>query len=71
MSNNQPPISSLSNDASTKQQIAVVIPCYREKDQILEVLTKIDSAISHIIVVDDGCPDKTGEFVHNNYNDSR
>ncbi len=71
MSNKRSPLSSLSDDSSTKQQIAVVVPCYREKDQILDVLNKIDSAISHIIVIDDGCPDNTGEFIRNNYNDAR
>jgi len=71
MSNNRSPFSPISVDASAKKQIAVVVPCYREKDQILGVLKKINSAIAHIIVVDDGCPDNTGEFVRSNYNDTR
>ena len=53
------------------QEIAVVVPCYREKNQILEVLSKFDSTITHIIVIDDACPEKTGAFVLKNCKDKR
>ncbi|MFP6711143.1 MAG: glycosyltransferase family 2 protein [Rhodospirillales bacterium] len=53
------------------QHIAVVIPCYREKHHILDVLGKFEATIDQIIVVDDACPDKTGEFVRENTNDPR
>jgi dolichol-phosphate mannosyltransferase len=52
-------------------QIAVVIPCYRERGHILDVLARIPSEISQVICVDDGCPDNTGEFVVANNNDPR
>ncbi|MGY8999943.1 MAG: glycosyltransferase family 2 protein [Rhodospirillales bacterium] len=52
-------------------RITVVIPCYREKHQILDVLNRCDSLINHIIVVDDACPDNTGEFVRKNNKDPR
>jgi dolichol-phosphate mannosyltransferase len=58
-------------EALATRRIAVVIPCYREKHQILEVLSKFDGAIDHIIVVDDACPDKTGDFVRENFTDPR
>ena len=53
------------------QKIAVVVPCYFEKNQILEVLSKFDSTITHIIVIDDACPEKTGAFVLKNSKDKR
>ena len=53
------------------KEITVVIPCYREKNQILEVLNKFDSSITDIIVIDDACPERTGEFVTKNCNDKR
>jgi glycosyltransferase involved in cell wall biosynthesis len=49
----------------------VVIPCYREKSKILNVLRKIGSTIDKIIVIDDACPEKTGEHVTKNSNDPR
>jgi glycosyltransferase involved in cell wall biosynthesis len=51
--------------------IAVVIPAYEVKDQILSVLSEIDDTVSHIIVVDDNCPQKTGEWVEKNVHDKR
>ena len=52
-------------------KIAAVIPCYREKVHILEVINELGSEIDHILVVDDACPDKTGEFVNANNKDPR
>ncbi|MBX7230787.1 MAG: glycosyltransferase family 2 protein [Bdellovibrionales bacterium] len=45
-------------------RIAVVIPSYRVKDSILNVIAEIPSFVDHIIVVDDACPDKSGDFVN-------
>jgi dolichol-phosphate mannosyltransferase len=44
-------------------RIAVVIPCYRVKRHIKGVLQAIGSEVSTIYVVDDCCPEKSGEFV--------
>jgi glycosyltransferase involved in cell wall biosynthesis len=43
--------------------LAAVIPCYRVEKQIGTVLETIPTYIRHIIVVDDGSPDLTGERV--------
>ncbi len=51
--------------------VAVVIPCYREIDHVLPVIDAIGSEVSHIIVVDDACPLKTGEYVRKNSPDKR
>lgn len=51
--------------------IAVVIPCYREKDHILGVLKNIGPEVTRIFVVDDLCPDGTGSFVRAHCTDSR
>lgn len=51
--------------------IAVVVPCYRETKKVLGVLARMGDEISHIIVVDDCCPDKTGDFVRANATDPR
>ena len=54
-----------------KLSIAVVIPCYRVKNSIIELIGSIPPYVSHIIVVDDRCPDGTGKFVESNAQDKR
>jgi len=51
--------------------IAVVLPCYRETRHILDVLAAIGNEVSRIYVVDDACPDNTGEHVRANCKDKR
>ena len=51
--------------------ITAVVPCYRERNQILSVLSKFDDTVNHIIVVDDACPEGTGEHVTQQCNDKR
>ena len=41
--------------------IAVVIPCYRVKKQVLDVIARIGPECDLVLVVDDGCPDGTGD----------
>lgn len=46
-----------------KNKVCVVIPCYNVKNQIISVLKKIDfKIIDKVIIVDDCCPEKSGEF---------
>jgi len=52
-------------------KIAVVIPCYRVKDHILDVIDGIGPEVSKIYVVDDACPDGSGKFVQKNSKDKR
>src|SRR5262245_24513848 len=51
--------------------IAVVIPCYRVKDQILSVLSGIGSEVSRIYVIDDHCPDDSAGWVQTHCRDPR
>lgn len=53
------------------KRIAAVIPCFKCKDQILPVLNGIGREVDFVIVVDDKCPQKTGEWVKNNCYDPR
>jgi dolichol-phosphate mannosyltransferase len=54
-----------------KLRIAVVIPCYRVKNAVIDLIGAISPDISQIIVVDDGCPEGTGKFVESNAQDRR
>ena len=58
-------------DGLAGPRIAVVIPCYRVKDQILGVLARIGPEAAAIYVVDDACPEKTGDFVEREVRDAR
>jgi glycosyltransferase involved in cell wall biosynthesis len=51
--------------------IAVVIPCYRVRKQIIEVLSAIGPECDAIYVVDDGCPDDSGRRVESECRDPR
>ena len=51
--------------------LAVVIPCYQVKTRILAVLSAIPADVDRIFVVDDACPDGTGEFVTQHCSDPR
>ncbi|NJR20216.1 MAG: glycosyltransferase family 2 protein, partial [Hyphomonadaceae bacterium] len=51
--------------------IAVVIPSYRVCAHILRVLERIGPEVGLIYVVDDACPDKSGDFVKDNASDPR
>ena len=52
-------------------KIAVVIPSYRVKAHILDVIREIPSCVSKIYVVDDCCPDRSGDFVSEQCTDPR
>ena len=43
--------------------MAVVLPCYRVKEKILEVVNSLFYQIDYVIVVDDCCPELSGEFL--------
>ena len=52
-------------------RLAVVIPCYRCKNQILGVLQAIPPEVKKIYVVDDKCPQESGRHAHENFKDER
>jgi len=60
-----------SKDSKVSPVIAAVIPCYREKAAVLEVIAAIGKDVSHIYVIDDACPDETGKHVTENCRDAR
>ena len=46
-----------------ENKIAVVIPAYRVKNKISQVLNSIQDFVSYVIVVDDCCPEESGTFI--------
>ncbi len=51
--------------------IAVVIPCFRVKRHILGVLAAMPRAVERVYVVDDACPDGSGDLVASECGDPR
>jgi glycosyltransferase involved in cell wall biosynthesis len=51
--------------------IAVVIPCYRVRDQILGVIRAIGPTVERIYVVDDAGPERTADLVESAIDDPR
>jgi glycosyltransferase involved in cell wall biosynthesis len=51
--------------------IAVVIPCYRVRDRIGQVISGIGPEVRKIYCVDDHCPEKSGDYILQNLHDPR
>ncbi|MDX1959646.1 MAG: glycosyltransferase [Leptospiraceae bacterium] len=52
-------------------RIAIVIPCYKVKKHLKKLLESIPSEVSRIFLIDDACPEKSGEWVSSNIKDRR
>lgn len=52
-------------------KIAVIIPCFKVKNQILSVIEQIKSNVDTIIAVDDKCPEESGMYIQENCTDKR
>ncbi|MHB8205073.1 MAG: glycosyltransferase, partial [Desulfomonilaceae bacterium] len=52
------------------EKIAVVIPCYKARSHVLEVISQIGAECDRVYVVDDCCPESTGDYVAQNCADS-
>jgi len=53
------------------KKVAVVIPSYKVTRHIIDVISGIGHEVSHIYVVDDACPDGSGNLVIQQCQDSR
>lgn len=57
--------------AHSQPRIAVVIPCYRVRAQILQVIAGIGPEVGWIIAVDDACPEHSGAWLRAHCQDRR
>ncbi|RUL65761.1 glycosyltransferase family 2 protein [Dyella dinghuensis] len=55
----------------SQSPIAVVIPCYRVSAQLLALINRIGPEVGWIIVVDDACPERSGDVVEKHCSDPR
>lgn len=51
--------------------LAVVIPCYKVKSHILGLISNIGSEVTQIYIIDDCCPEATGDFIEASCKDNR
>jgi len=51
--------------------IAVIIPCFRVRKQVAELIAGIGPEVDSIFVIDDHCPEKSGEHVRQVVSDPR
>lgn len=49
--------------ATMASHIAVVIPCYRVRATVLDVIAQVPAFVERIHVVDDACPEGSGKYV--------
>ena len=52
-------------------RVAVIVPAYKVREQILDVVAGVPLFVSMIYVVDDACPQGTGKWVRENCCDPR
>jgi glycosyltransferase involved in cell wall biosynthesis len=52
-------------------RVAVVIPCYRVRHKILDVIARVPDFVSLIVCVDDCCPEDSGAFIRENVTSDR
>ena len=63
--------STLRPDPKTAPRIAAVIPCFRVREHIVGVLAAIGPECDRIFVVDDACPERSGDHVERHCSDPR
>lgn len=61
----------MESEIGMTKNVAVVIPCFKVRAHISSVLDEIGPEVWRIYVVDDCCPENSGEFVIQSCNDPR
>jgi dolichol-phosphate mannosyltransferase len=51
--------------------IAVVIPCYKVKEKVLDVIARIPADVTYVFCVDDACPHESGKHIQQHCTDKR
>ena len=52
-------------------KVGVVVPCYRVRDTVLDVIAGIGDEVDAIYCVDDACPENSGVFIQETNSDPR
>lgn len=52
-------------------RIAAVVPCYKVRRHVVAVIEGVLDHVSHVFVVDDGCPERSGDVVRERFGPER
>ena len=52
-------------------KVAVVVPCYKVRTAVLDVLARIPPEVDRIFCVDDACPEESGQLIREMCRDPR
>ena len=52
-------------------KVAVIIPCYKVRAHVMDVLARMPAEITRIYCVDDACPEGSGKLIEDNCKDRR
>lgn len=52
-------------------RVLVVVPAYRVRAQVLDVISKSLDVADHVLVVDDACPDESGKHVEREFSQQK
>lgn len=58
-------------EKTKEPKVAVVIPCYKVSRFVIDLIRRIGPEVDAIYLVDDACPEKTGELIKAGCKDSR
>jgi len=58
-------------EAAYLMRIAAVVPCFRVRAHVLDVLAAMPPEVARVYVVDDACPERSGELVRERCADPR
>ena len=53
------------------KKIIIVIPCFKVKNKILNVISNIPQWVYKVICVDDACPEETGKYINEKIDDKK
>jgi glycosyltransferase involved in cell wall biosynthesis len=51
--------------------IAVIVPCFKVRDHVIDVVARMPACVSRIYCVDDACPDQSGRLLEQSVSDPR
>jgi dolichol-phosphate mannosyltransferase len=51
--------------------VAVILPCYKAKAHVLDVIARIPRTVQTVLCVDDACPESTGKHIAEHTDDPR
>ena len=65
------PTKDKASNAIPGSRVAAILPCFKSRDQVIDVLGRFGAEVDFIICVDDACPQETGKAITSKVTDPR